>query len=94
MFEIRFEGPDTVRLDGRLDASHEASTEEFLSSIDRSVVLDFSNLRYIASNGLGLIFATHKRLLDQGHALRLVGLNPHIREVFRIAGFDTIFDIE
>lgn len=94
MFEIRFDGPDTIVLDGRLDASHEATTETFLAQIDHSVVFDFANLKYIASNGLGLLFATQKRLLDRGEGLKLVNLNPHIREVFRLAGFDTIFDIE
>ena len=33
-------------------------------------------------------------LTDKGRALTLANLNPHIREVFRIAGFDNIFEIE
>lgn len=94
MFEIRFDGTDRVTLNGRLDASCEATTESFLAAVERSVVVDFAELRYIASNGLGLLFATHKRLLDNGERMRLVNLNPHIREVFKLAGFDTIFDIE
>jgi len=94
MFEIRFEGTDTVILEGRLDASHEESTEAFLTGLESSAVIDFQKLQYIASNGLGLLFATHKRLADQGDRLRLVNLNPHIREVFRLAGFDTIFEID
>jgi anti-anti-sigma factor len=94
MFEIRFDGPETIVLDGRLDASHETTTESFLAKVDHSVVLDFASLRYIASNGLGLLFATQKRLLDRGQELKLINLNPHIREVFRLAGFDPIFHIE
>jgi anti-anti-sigma factor len=94
MFDIRFdESGSTVVLEGRLDASHEAATEAFLASIEHAVVVDFQDLKYIASNGLGLLFATQKRLLDRGEGLTLVNLNPHIREVFRLAGFDTIFEI-
>ena len=44
--------------------------------------------------GLGLLFATQKRLTDQNRELTLANLNPHIREVFRIAGFDNIFKID
>ncbi len=94
MFEIRFDGPDTILLHGRLDASHEATTEAFFAELESSVVVDFAELRYIGSNGLGVLFAAHKRLLDSGERMRLVNLNPHIREVFKLAGFDTIFEIE
>ena len=58
-----------------------------------SCVVDFDGLSYISSAGLGLLFATQKRLVDGGSALTLVNLNPHIREIFHIAGFDKIFEI-
>jgi anti-anti-sigma factor len=51
-------------------------------------------LTYISSAGLGLLFATQKRLVDTGDALELINLNPHIREIFQIAGFDNIFVID
>lgn len=94
MFAIRFDGPDTIRLEGRLDASAEVEAATFLDSLERSVVLDFTELKYIASNGLGILFAAHKRLLENGERMRLVNLNSHIEYVFELAGFDTIFEIE
>ena len=56
--------------------------------------MDFQNLTYVSSAGLGLLFATQKRLVDNGAAITLVNLNPHIREIFTIAGFDNIFEIK
>ena len=94
MFEIRFSESGRVELEGRLDATHEETVESFLDAIETSVTVDFSQLRYIASNGLGLLFAAQQRLGNSGEALRLVNLSPHIREVFSLAGFDTIFVIE
>jgi anti-anti-sigma regulatory factor len=41
-----------------------------------------------------VLLATQKRLGDAGHQLRLKHMNRHIREVFKYAGFDTIFEIE
>ena len=72
MFEIRFRGEDTVVLSGRLDASHEAVAESFLAALDRSMTVDFDELKYIGSNGLGLLFAAQARLLEKGESLKLV----------------------
>jgi anti-anti-sigma factor len=43
---------------------------------------------------MGVLLGTQKRLSGSGHSLTLVNLNSHIREVFRIAGFDRVFKIE
>jgi anti-anti-sigma factor len=94
MFEITRDDEGTVHLRGRFDAAQVANAKDFFNRVDDSCVVDFSQLSYISSAGLGLLFATQKRLVDRGGALTLTKLNPHIREVFRIAGFDNIFEIE
>jgi anti-sigma B factor antagonist len=94
MFEITRDNNGRVLLHGRFDAAQIAGAKEVLSLVDDSCVVDFAGLSYISSAGLGLLFATQKRLVDNGAALTLTNLNPHIREVFRIAGFDNIFAID
>ena len=94
MFEIRRGDSGTIHLQGRFDAAQVSTAKEVLSRVDDSCVVDFSELSYISSAGLGLLFATQKRLVDNGGALTLAKLNPHIREVFRIAGFDNVFTID
>ena len=94
MFEITRDNSGRVHLHGRFDAAQIAGAKDVLSLVDDSCVVDFAELSYISSAGLGLLFATQKRLVDQGRALTLANLNPHIREVFRIAGFDNIFEID
>jgi anti-sigma B factor antagonist len=93
MFEIRRRDNGIVQLNGRLDASQVDAAAEVLDQVSESCVVDFAELKYISSAGLGLLFATQKRLVDHGGALTLVNLNPHIREVFEIAGFNHIFDL-
>ena len=66
---------------------------EVFDLIENSCDVDFEELAYISSAGLGLLFATQKRLVDKGKGLRLINLNAHIREVFQIAGFDNVFEI-
>jgi anti-sigma B factor antagonist len=94
MFEITTTDDGTIKLSGRFDASQVKTAESVFGRVDDSCVLDFEDLSYISSAGLGLIFATQRRLFDAGKGFRLVNLNPHIREIFRIAGFDRIFEIE
>ena len=94
MFEMTTGEDGTVRLKGRLDAAQvERHTAEF-EELASSCVLDFAELEYISSAGLGALFATHKRLMETGAGLTIVNLKPHIRELFRIAGFDRIFAID
>ncbi len=93
MFEITRGDSGVISLHGRFDASQVESARPFFDSITTSSTLDLGELFYISSAGLGVLFATQKRLVDAGDALMLVNLNPHIREIFRIAGFDNIFEI-
>lgn len=94
MFDIKRTDNGTVQLSGRFDAAHITAAREVFDLVDDSCVVDFADLSYISSAGLGLLFATQKRLVDQGSAVTLTNLNPHISEVFRIAGFDNLFEID
>jgi len=94
MLEITTGDDGTIRLQGRLDASQVSAASAVFARVNGDCTVDFSELTYISSAGLGLLFATQRRLVDGGKGLRLVNLNPHIREIFQIAGFDRIFEIE
>ena len=93
MFEITASEDGTIRLRGRFDAAQVEGATAAFDRVRDSCTVDFSELSYISSAGLGLLFATQRRLVDAGKGLRLANLNPHIREVFRIAGFDRVFEI-
>lgn len=94
MFTIREDETGTVVLAGRLDAVSAPRAREFLDQIESTRRLDFSQLDYIASIGLGVLAATQRRLLDKGAGLVIAGLNPHLREVFTLAGFEGVFEFE
>ena len=94
MFDIRKGTDGQIQLFGRFDAAQVEVARSTLQSVDRSCVIDFSGLDYISSAGMGILLGTQKRLAGTGHSLKLVNMNRHIREVFRIAGFDTVFPIE
>jgi anti-sigma B factor antagonist len=94
MFDIRRTESGDVVMSGRLDASQAEKARAVLRTITESCTVDFSNLEYISSLGLGVLLEAQKRLRDAGTGLRLRNLSEHLGEVFRLAGFDSVFDIE
>jgi anti-anti-sigma factor len=94
MFEVERADSGTIYLRGRCDAAQADRMREALNLVVDSCVVDFQELSYISSAGLGVLFAAQRRLVDSGNALKLINLNPHIREVFQLAGFHNIFEIE
>ena len=94
MFAIKRTASGELVLSGRLDADSAASAREVMARITTSCQIDFSELDYISSAGLGVLVATQRRLVDSGQGLRLVGMSDHLRDLFEIAGLNNIFEIE
>ena len=94
MFHVSMEKDGRVVLSGVCDSS---SAEEFrtvMDAVSASCTVDFKGLEYISSAGLGILLATQKRLAPQGGRLRLVNLGEAIRDIFLLARFDAIFEME
>ncbi|UCD95341.1 MAG: STAS domain-containing protein [Candidatus Zixiibacteriota bacterium] len=94
MFDIKISEDGTVFLAGRLDASQAEKARSVLNSLGRSVTVDFSGLDYISSAGLGVFLGLRQRLDEAGHRIKLINMNKHVRDVFRYAGMDQLFEIE
>ena len=93
MFEIEMGSGGEVICRGRLDAAQCARAESFLDELDGASTLDFNELDYISSAGLGILLKTQKRLAGSGAGLKIINVNNHIHDVFRYSGFHAIFDI-
>jgi anti-anti-sigma factor len=94
MLDIKIDEKGQIILSGRFDASQVNKAKPVFEDIKESKMVDFSTLDYISSAGLGILLTTQKRLKDSGHQLILKHMNKHIREVFKYAGFDMVFQIE
>lgn len=93
MFSVECKDEGTVLLNGRLDAASAREAERVLDEVTGQCIIDMRALEYISSAGLGVLLRTHKRLLADG-GIRLVGVSPHIRDIFKYSGFDKLFSIE
>ena len=94
MFNIEFGENGDILCSGRLDAAQCAKAEQLLDSVEGPNTLDFAQLEYISSAGLGILLKTQKRLVENSTGLKIINVNNHIHDVFRFSGFHSIFEIE
>ena len=94
MFDISINEQGNVILSGRFDAAQVDKAKEVFDQVNESCTVDFIDLEYVASAGLGVLLMTQKRLMSNGKGLKLINMNKHIGDVFKYAGFDQIFKIE
>ena len=63
----------------------------------RAVILDFNDLVYMNSSGIGLLVTLLIRANRQNQQLMVIGLNDHYRQIFQLTRLDEaigIFDSE
>jgi anti-sigma B factor antagonist len=94
MFDIKVDEDNTIQLSGRFDASQTDKAKIVFNEVASTTYINFKDLEYISSAGLGVLLMTQKRLNETGCQLILLNMNNHIREIFKYAGFDMIFEIE
>ncbi len=94
MFDLIRDADGTIRLFGRLDASHAERAREALAHAGPSCVVDLSRLEYISSAGLSALLEAQRRLVDAGSGLILRHPSNHISDLLRVAGLDAVFEIE
>ena len=93
MFEIRLGEQGEIIMTGRLDAAQCDKALQFMDGVPAPRVVDLAGLDYVSSAGLGELLKTQKRVMASGQGLRLINANKHIRDIFKYAGFDRIFEI-
>ncbi len=84
-----------IALKGRLDTETTQGFQDKVSARidggDTRIAVDMSALDYISSVGLRSFLFAAKKIKPLGGKLALAGMQPHIKEVFDIAGFTSLF---
>jgi len=83
---------------GRIDTTTSGAVEEAVRrAVDegaRRLVIDFSGVEYISSAGLRVFLVLAKRMRDLHGRLILCGMPEPVAQVFRLAGFMALFQVE
>ncbi|MCH9650050.1 MAG: STAS domain-containing protein [Deltaproteobacteria bacterium] len=87
-----------LALEGFLDAhtapDFEAAVQQEIDAGHTHLIVDAQELTYISSAGLGVFMGFIEEVREAGGDLKICGLQPSVREVFDLLGFDALFDIE
>ena len=82
---------------GRLDLPAARALEDGLQDLADAgrarVVVDLSEVNYVASAGLKALLSGLRRARLLNGDVRLAALDPRVAEVFEMAGFDQVFAI-
>jgi stage II sporulation protein AA (anti-sigma F factor antagonist) len=89
----------TVYLTGEID-HHSAG--EIREEIDRSLesnrpkqlVMDFKNVGFMDSSGIGLVMGRYKLMQTMGGNVKIINTPNHIKKVMKLAGLDKLAAIE
>jgi anti-anti-sigma factor len=58
------------------------------------LVLDFEHVQYLSSSALGRFISLTKKVAAVRGKLRMRGIHPDLREVFRVCRLDQVFEID
>ena len=88
------DGVMNVTLEGRLDTTTAPALDDLLTKnlmCVNTLVIDCKELVYVSSAGLRVLLTAHKKMKG---AMKLVGVQELVMEVFEITGFVDILVIE
>ena len=92
------DGKYVATLEGEMDTAAAIEAEEVLKPIYNSngkdVIIDCTNLEYIASSGLRILLSILKGAKASGSKVTMRDVNDDIKNVFKLTGFISIFEFE
>ena len=92
------DGKLVATLEGELDTAAAIEVEKKLqplfNSEGRDVVIECEKLEYIASSGLRILLGILKSAKAAGSKVILRNLNEDIRNVFKLTGLISLFEVE
>ncbi|MBV6478377.1 MAG: Anti-sigma-B factor antagonist [Ignavibacteria bacterium] len=91
------QGIDILYLDGFLDAHTSVELEKALDNLISNdkykIVVNFENLTYISSAGLGVFMAFIETARNNSGDIKLCSMSEKIYNIFDMLGFPILFEI-
>jgi anti-sigma B factor antagonist len=86
-----------LKLNGRLDTMNYALLEKEVNSLinnhQKDIILDCQALDYVSSSGLRVLMMALNQVKAIGGKFSICNLQPSIIKIFKISGFDRLFNI-
>lgn len=93
--DIKDDDYEVVEFDGELDKStlSEAETQliKLVDSLKRKyLIMDFRRLKYINSEGIGLLMSLHTKLIKNNKRIFMCGANQNVLSVLDLVGLSKL----
>ena len=98
-FTITQNSPEilAMEMNGELNTVAAQDLQEEIESLQKDMVkpmlIDVTRLNYISSTGLRIFMIIKKTANANGQTVTLKGLNDIVEKVFKMTGFDKMFEI-
>ncbi len=88
----------TAYLDGEIDHHSSKSMREIIDTaimdkMPEMLVLDFRDVSFMDSSGIGLVMGRYKELKKIGGELHITNTTPHITKVMKLSGLERLATI-
>lgn len=98
MTDRMVDGVAVVAIEGRIVLGEESTAmrekvKSLLSSGQKKIVLNMTNVSYIDSSGLGTLVASHTSSKAQGASLKLANLGSKFQEILQVTKLVTVFEV-
>lgn len=96
--DVRDHEYEVIEFHGELDISTLTQTEqqmnELLEHYHRPyLVFDLRYLKFVNSEGIGFLVATHLKMLKKNQKLILFGAQSQVQEIFELLGFSKLIPV-
>ncbi len=95
--DFKKENYTIVEISGRLDTTNyqelEKELQNNLDAGEKNIILDCEKLDYVSSSGLRVFLMFLKKIRELEGKFFICSMQEEIREIFKISGFTSIFDI-
>ena len=98
-FKVTQNSPEilAMEMNGELNTVAAQDLQEEIESLQKDMVkpilIDVTRLNYISSTGLRIFMIIKKTANANGQTVTLKGLNDIVEKVFKMTGFDKMFEI-
>ena len=81
------------RLDSGNSDNLKVAASELINNGTDSIIIDFSNTKFIDSMGLGSLVSILKQTTQKNIKIALCSLSPQVRQIFELTRLYRLFDI-
>lgn len=83
-----------VKIKGEIDLNNSKTLKKEIQNIDsNNIVLDFSDVSYLDSAGIGVLISIHKDLQSKSGSLEIINLDKKMKELFDMVGLSKLMHI-